>query len=104
MADIAAQKSDFVILTSDNPRDENPLRIIDDAKPGLESNATPYKIIVDRYEAIEWALENSQKNDILILAGKGHEDYQVLDFGTIYFDEYKIVSDIIAHKNLLSRI
>lgn len=104
MADIAAQKSDFVILTSDNPRDENPLRIIDDAKPGLESNVTPYKIIVDRYEAIEWAIENSQKNDILILAGKGHEDYQVLDFGTIYFDEYKIVSDIIAHKNLLSKI
>ena len=97
MADIAAKKSDFVILTSDNPRDENPEIIINDAKPGLEKNNTPYKIIVDRYEAIEWALENSKKDDILILAGKGHEDYQVLDFGTIYFDEYEIVYDIMEN-------
>ena len=96
MADIAAQKSDYVILTSDNPRDEDPWIIIDDAKPGLEKNNTPYKIIVDRYKAIKWALENSKKNDILILAGKGHEDYQVLDFGTIYFDEYQIVSELLA--------
>lgn len=100
MADIAAKKSDFVILTSDNPRHEDPNSIINDAKPGLEINNTPYKIIVDRYEAIEWALENSQKNDILILAGKGHEDYQVLDFGTIYFDEYQIVLEILDNKIL----
>ena len=99
MADIAARKSDFVILTSDNPRDEDTNIIIDDAMPGLEKNNTPYKIIVDRYEAIKWAIENSEKNDILILAGKGHEDYQVLDFGTIYFDEYEIVSEILAKKN-----
>lgn len=100
MADIAAKKSDFVILTSDNPRDENPEIIINDAKPGLEKNNTPYKIIVDRYEAIEWALENSKKDDILILAGKGHEDYQVLDFGTIYFDEYEIVYDIMKNRKI----
>ncbi len=96
MTDVAAQKSDYVILTSDNPRDEDPNVIIDDAMPGLESNNTPYKVIVDRYQAIKWALENSQKDDILILAGKGHEDYQVLDFGTIYFDEYQIVSELLS--------
>ncbi|MBP0979687.1 MAG: UDP-N-acetylmuramoyl-L-alanyl-D-glutamate--2,6-diaminopimelate ligase [Oscillospiraceae bacterium] len=95
MADIAAKKSDYVILTSDNPRDEDPNIIIKDALEGLEKNNTPYKIIIDRYQAIKWALENSQKNDILVLAGKGHEDYQVLDFGTIYFDEYQIVSEIL---------
>lgn len=98
MTDIAAKKSDYVILTSDNPRDEDPNIIINDALEGLEKNNTPYKIIIDRYQAIKWAIENSQKDDILILAGKGHEDYQVLDFGTVYFDEYEIVSEILDNK------
>jgi len=50
----------------------------------------------DRYKAIKWALQNAQPGDILLLAGKGHEDYQVLDYGTIYFDERVIVEDILA--------
>ncbi|WP_040196555.1 UDP-N-acetylmuramoyl-L-alanyl-D-glutamate--2,6-diaminopimelate ligase [Candidatus Soleaferrea massiliensis] len=95
MADIVAENSDFVILTSDNPRDEDPMQIIGDAMPGLEKHKTPCKILPDRFEAIEWALENSRKDDILILAGKGHEDYQVLNYGTIYFDEHRIVLDLL---------
>lgn len=95
MAEIAARLSDFCILTSDNPRDENPKVITDDVLPGFAGHKTPYKVIVDRYEAIKWALENCRGDDILILAGKGHEDYQVLDYGTIFFDEKVIVADLL---------
>lgn len=96
MAEIVSRLSDFVILTSDNPRDEDPLRIIEDAKPGLLEHETPYKILPDRYEAIEWALNFAKAGDILLLAGKGHEDYQVLNFGTIYFDEKEIVQRLLG--------
>jgi len=95
MASVVARLADFCILTSDNPRDEDPMRIIEDALPGFEPFNTPYKVIVDRYEAIEWALKNAQKDDVLILAGKGHEDYQVLPYGTIHFDEKEIVLKIL---------
>lgn len=98
MAEIVSRLSDFVILTSDNPRDEDPLRIIEDAKPGLLEHKTPYQILPDRYEAIEWALGFAQAGDILLLAGKGHEDYQVLSFGTICFDEKEIVSTLLEKR------
>ena len=55
-------------------------------------------MIVNRYDAIEWALHNAQKDDILVLAGKGHEDYQVLDYGTIYFDEKEVVARLLAEE------
>ncbi len=98
MAEAVARHTDFAILTSDNPRQEDPKQIIDDALPGLLKHNTPYKVIVDRYEAIRWALEHLEQGDILLLAGKGHEDYQVLDFGTIYFDEKVIVADLLARR------
>lgn len=99
MAEAVAANTDFAILTSDNPRREDPQRIIDDALPGLLKHNVAHKVIVDRYEAIKWALDNARKNDILLLAGKGHEDYQVLDFGTIYFDEKEIVGFLLSRKN-----
>jgi UDP-N-acetylmuramoyl-L-alanyl-D-glutamate--2,6-diaminopimelate ligase len=77
MSEVAARLSDFVILPSDNPRSEDPLQIIEDTKPGLLMHDTPYEIIPDRYEAIKWGLAHAGKDDILLLAGKGHEDYQV---------------------------
>lgn len=96
MVATVAKLADFFILTSDNPRDEDPNQIIEDAKKGLEGYRTPYKIEVDRYTAIEWALANARKDDIIILAGKGHEDYQVLSYGTIHFDEKEIVLDLLS--------
>lgn len=96
MAEYVAQGSDLVILTSDNPRDEDPLQIINDAKPGLDRYSTPYKIIPDRYTAILWAIDNLQPDDLLLLAGKGHEDYQVLHDETIYFDERVLVEQILS--------
>ncbi|WP_278942411.1 UDP-N-acetylmuramoyl-L-alanyl-D-glutamate--2,6-diaminopimelate ligase [Anaerotruncus colihominis] len=99
MAEIVARLSDFVILTSDNPRDEDEMQIIEDAKPGLlEHPDTPYEIIPDRYAAIEWALGHAKKDDVLILAGKGHEDYQVLHGETICFDERQIVLELLEKK------
>lgn len=98
MGEIAARLSDFVILTSDNPRDEDPDAIISEVIPGLKKHKTPYKVLADRYEAIQWALANCGEGDILLLAGKGHEDYQVLDYGTIYFDEKQIVLGLAGER------
>lgn len=90
---------DFAILTSDNPRSEDPQQIIDDALPGFEGTGVEYKVIVDRYEAIRWAIENAQQDDVIVLCGKGHEDYQVLSFGTVSFDEHEIVKKLIAQRD-----
>lgn len=98
MAEAAARLSDFAILTSDNPRDEDPMQIIDDARPGLLEHETPNIIIPDRYEAIGWALENCKEGDTLLLAGKGHEDYQVLSHATIHFDEKEIVAELLKKR------
>ena len=98
MGEITAKYSDLVILTSDNPRTEDEGQIIDDTRPGLEKYKTPYRIIPDRYEAIVWALEQAQKDDILLLAGKGHEDYQVLREETIYFDEKVLVQQLLERQ------
>ncbi len=95
MTEAAARLADFVVLTSDNPRNEDPLQIIEDAKPGLLEHDVPHIIIPDRYQAIKWALKNCGAGDTLLLAGKGHEDYQVLAHGTIHFDEREIVAELL---------
>ena len=99
MGEIVARLADFVILTSDNPRDEDEMQIINDVLPGIKEHPeTPYEVIADRYTAIEWALSHCIEDDILILAGKGHEDYQVLHGETICFDEKQIVTEILARQ------
>lgn len=95
MASAAAKGADFVVLTSDNPRSEDPMKIINDALPGFEGLSTPWVVIPNRYHAIRWALENAREGDVLLLAGKGHEDYQVLDYGTVSFDERLIVRELL---------
>ena len=97
MASTVAKYSDFCIITSDNPRSEAPQQIIDDALPGFsEYPKVPYKQFIDRLEAIRWALGYCSGDDLLLLAGKGHEDYQVLDYGSIYFDEREIVLETLG--------
>lgn len=95
MAKAVAQGSDYIILSSDNPRDEDPEDIIADVLPGFEGSGVPYQVLPNRYEAILWALQNRRQDDILLLAGKGHEDYQVLKDETIYFDEKVIVQSLL---------
>lgn len=94
MAQAVARYSDGAVLTSDNPRGEDPMQIIEDALAGFSGSTLPVQVIADRYDAIRWALENGRENDILMLLGKGHEDYQVLNFGTIFFDERFIVQEL----------
>ncbi len=95
MVKAVAAKSDFMILTSDNPRHEPVEEIAKDTLPTIKKCKVPYYYEPDRYKAIKWALEHAQKGDVLLLAGKGHEDYQVLDFGTVYFDEKVIVNGMM---------
>ena len=85
MGRIAAELSDFCVVTSDNPRSENPSSIIEDILEGMKKTKTPYKVIENRKEAIKWALENARKDDIILLAGKGHETYQILPTGAYRF-------------------
>ena len=99
MGSIAARYADFVIVTSDNPRTEEPKAIIDDILVGMDGTPTPYKVIENRIDAIEYAVETAQKDDIIVLAGKGHETYQILSTGTIHLDEREIVAQALAKKN-----
>jgi len=95
MGEIAGKMADFVIVTSDNPRTEDPLRIIDDIVVGLQKTNVEYVIIPDRYEAIKYAIQNAKENDFIVLAGKGHETYQILKDRTIHFDEREVVRSIL---------
>ena len=96
MAKSAAHHADFLIVTSDNPRDEEPHAIITEIIAGLEGEACEYIEIVDRREAIFWAIENARPGDVIVLAGKGHEDYQILAGGQkIHFDEREVVAEAL---------
>jgi UDP-N-acetylmuramoyl-L-alanyl-D-glutamate--2,6-diaminopimelate ligase len=90
MGEAAAAWSDFVVLTSDNPRSEDPLSIIEDALEGLRRHSTPYCVEPDRARAIRLILEQARPGDIVIIAGKGHETYQVLKDRTIPFDDREV--------------
>lgn len=95
MGNIAVHFADNVIVTSDNPRSEDPQAIIGDILEGVKGIGTPVKTIVSRPAAIKYALENAVKDDIIILAGKGHETYQILPTGTIHLDEREVVAEAI---------
>ena len=93
MGEIAGKYSDFVIVTSDNPRTEKPDAIITDILEGMKLTKAPYEVIENRKEAIFWSLENAKPGDVVILAGKGHEDYQVIGKEKFHFDEREIVAE-----------
>ena len=96
MGRIAAELSDFCVVTSDNPRSENPHAIIEDILVGMQGISTPYVVVENRKEAIAWALHHAEPGDIVLLAGKGHETYQILPTGTIHFDEREVVAEILG--------
>jgi len=95
MGRIAGQLSDFCIITSDNPRTEDPLKIISDIEEGIKDTKVPYVVIENRYEAIKYAIEHALKDDIIVLAGKGHETYQEINGVKHHFDENKVVAEIL---------
>ena len=92
MGEIASLLSDYVILTNDNPRDENPKEIIKEIKQNMNNN---YKIIYDRKKAIQEGIKMLKENDVLLILGKGHEEYQIIDNKKIFFSDLYTVYDII---------
>ena len=97
MGGIAARLADFVIVTSDNPRTEDPQAIIDDILAGMQDTDTPYVAIPDRVEAIHYAMDHARSGDVIVLAGKGHEDYQEINHVHYPMDERVIVADYLRH-------
>ena len=98
MGRAAGEGSDFVVLTSDNPRSEDPQAIIADALPGLLQTGTLHAVEPDRRKAIALAISEAREGDIVLLAGKGHEKYQITREGTFPFEEVQI-----AKENLINQ-
>ena len=95
MGKIALQNADYAIVTSDNPRTEEPEAIIDEIVAGMEGSDTPWCRICDRVEAIHRAIDMAEDGDIILLAGKGHEDYQVVGHEKRHMDEREIVMNYL---------
>ena len=95
MGQAAAEASDFVVLTSDNPRSEDPLAIMNDALVGIRRKDVPHVVEPDRAAAIARAIKEARDGDIVILAGKGHETYQVLKDKTIDFDDRQVAREVL---------
>ena len=93
MGKAAGEGSDFVVLTSDNPRSEDPEAIMADALPGLQQTRTPYLAHPDRREAIRLALAEARPGDIVLIAGKGHEKTQTTRAGVFPFDDFEVARD-----------
>ena len=98
MAQAVCRYSDHVVLSSDNPRTEDAVSIIEEVGSCISETGVPFTAIPDRFHAIRWAVENSRADDVLVLCGKGHEDYQVLDGYTVYLDERRIIEDLLREQ------
>jgi len=91
----AAELSDFVVLTSDNPRSEDPLAIMNDALVGVRRFDTPHAVEPDRAKAIRIAIDQAGPNDVVLLAGKGHETYQIFKDRTVPFDDREVARQVL---------
>ena len=96
MGEIAGRLADYTIVTSDNPRTEDPEAIVEQIKEGIEKTKGKFEVVVDRREAIAKAIKMMNKRDIVILAGKGHETYQEINGEKFPFDERVIVKEILG--------
>ncbi len=96
MGEAAGGLSDVVILTSDNPRTEDAQRILADAELGIRKTGKPYKKIADRREAIFQAVSEARSRDLVLIAGKGHEDYQIIGREVFHFDDKEVAREALA--------
>ena len=99
MGAVAAELSDYLVVTSDNPRSEDPAAIIEDILVGVREKDTPYTVVENRVEAIHWVIDNARSGDTILLAGKGHETYQILKEETIHLDEREVVAEALAKED-----
>ncbi|MFT3984533.1 MAG: UDP-N-acetylmuramoyl-L-alanyl-D-glutamate--2,6-diaminopimelate ligase [Lachnospiraceae bacterium] len=95
MGEVSGRLADLTVITSDNPRFENPLEIIADIKSGIQKTAGEYVEIPDRKEAIAYAIHHAKKGDVIVLAGKGHEDYQEIEGKKYQMDERVLIQEIL---------
>ena len=95
MGRTAAQNADFLVVTTDNPRTEDPEAIIADILPGLEGSGTPHVVVADRIEAIHWVMDHAERGDVIVLCGKGHETYQEVGHEKRHMDEREIVAEYL---------
>ncbi|WP_026092347.1 UDP-N-acetylmuramoyl-L-alanyl-D-glutamate--2,6-diaminopimelate ligase [Calidifontibacillus oryziterrae] len=96
MAQIAVKNGDVAIFTSDNPRSEDPVEILKDMEAGVVGES--YKVIVDRKEAIYYAVKQVEKDDVILIAGKGHETYQIIGSKVLDFDDREVAKDAIKER------
>ena len=100
MGEAAGSLSDVVILTSDNPRTEDPKQILGDAEIGIQKTRKPYEKIADRRKAIHHAISQARTGDLVLIAGKGHEDYQIIGREVFYFDDKEVARAALAGRGL----
>ena len=100
MGEVSGELADFTIITSDNPRDEEPQAIMDDIKTGIAKTEGKYVEIVDRKEAIRYAIMNAGEGDVIVLAGKGHEDYQEIKGRKYHMDERDLIREILEEEDV----
>lgn len=100
MGEVSGELADFTIITSDNPRDEEPQAIMDDIKTGIAKTEGKYVEIVDRKEAIRYAIMNAEEGDVIVLAGKGHEDYQEIKGRKYHMDERDLIREILEEEDV----
>jgi len=100
MGEVSGRMADFTIITSDNPRFEEPAAIMDDIVTGISKTDGHYIRIEDRKEAIAYAIDNGQPGDIIVLAGKGHEDYQEIKGVKYHMDERELIADILQERGV----
>ncbi len=98
MGEAAGSLSDVVILTSDNPRTEGPNQILADAEVGIQKTGKPYEKIADRREAIHHAISQARTDDLVLIAGKGHEDYQIIGREVFHFDDKEVAREALQNR------
>ena len=98
MGEVSGRLADLSVITSDNPRFEEPQAIIDDIKEGIGKTNGQYVEICDRREAVRYVIENGRPGDIIVLAGKGHEDYQEIRGEKYPMDERVLIADILQER------
>ena len=95
MGRVAGENSDLVFITSDNPRTEDPLKIIAEIEIGVAETGTQYSVVSDRREAIYRAIVAAKSTDVVIIAGKGHENYQIIGNDKFHFDDREVATDAL---------
>ncbi len=101
MGEVSSRLADLTVVTSDNPRREEPQAIIDDIIIGVKKANGNYITVIDRAKAIRYVIENAKEGDVIVLAGKGHEDYQEINGKKYHMDERELVADVVLDGNFI---